>query len=71
MALILEWGAEDGFAARSCPSGITRLCHETLDDAVEDAAIVVTLHTELHKVSAGDGCLLAPKLHIERTEGRV
>jgi hypothetical protein len=35
----------------SCPCGVSRLCHEVLYDPVKDAAIVVTLQTQLHKVA--------------------
>ena len=61
----------DGLAAFARARRITSLGHELVDDPVEEAAIVVALEAKLHKISAGQWCLLWPQLDVERADRRV
>ena len=40
----------------------------TSDHPVEDGVVVVPLHTQLHKVPAGQGCLLGPQLNVKLSQ---
>ena len=71
VVLILEGLAVGGLAALAGARRVAGLRHEVLDDAVEDAAVVVALEAELHKVAAGERRLLGPELHVERTNAGV
>eukprot|EP00965_Chrysotila_dentata_P165682 5470372-Pleurochrysis_carterae.AAC.2 len=64
MTLILEWLSKNGLATVARASWVTRLCHETFDDTMENAAIIIPLHAELNKVSASKRRLFTPELDI-------
>ncbi len=49
--LVREGAAVDGLAAGARAGGVAALREEAVDDAVEDAAIVVALQAQLHKVA--------------------
>ena len=61
----------DGLAAGARARRVARLRHEVLDHAVEDAAVVVPLHAQLHEVAARQRRLLAPQLDVQRADRGV
>mmetsp|Transcript_23028 Transcript_23028/g.73710 ORF Transcript_23028/g.73710 Transcript_23028/m.73710 type:complete len:222 (-) Transcript_23028:2-667(-) len=69
--LVLVLGRQRALAALARACRVAGLRHEVLNHAVEDAAIVVALHAELHEVAARERRLFAPQLDIERPEARV
>jgi hypothetical protein len=68
---VLEFGAEDGLAALARSRGVARLRHEVPDHPVEDAAVIVALEAQLHKVAARHRRLLGPQLDVERPDARM
>jgi len=69
--LVLVLGCQRALAALARACRVAGLRHEVLNHAVEDAAVVVALHAELHEVAARERRLFAPQLDIERPEARV
>lgn len=71
MELVLEVAAVDRISAGACARRITCLRHKILDDAMENAAIIVALEAKLDEVAAGERSLLAPELHVKGPDRRV